>query len=314
VNSLYRPNFGKIVFNLGLINTTSNSTDSFDELLKVTVHELTHVVAFSSGLYKFFIDPTNNLNYGDANVAQIYTNDTNTKPILKTPLVVEAAKKHYNCATLTGMRLEDEGSTQSVGSHWERSVLQNEYMTASAVGREAVISNFTLSLFQDSGWYQVNFSKVDEIQWGHGEGCNFASVACAATPGPFPEYPPANQVHCNFLSTGIGNTTATDTFSNGCAYTQAYSNRKCYDGTQNTVQSQNVFGETFGPESRCVQSSVLNSAFTSDRDPTRCLQTKCYPPTTVGALPIVEITVKNVAGLRHSVNCTTNSQVVPTTF
>jgi hypothetical protein len=55
------------------------------------------------------------------------------------------------------MRLEDQGTSASLGSHWERSVLENEYMTASSVGHEAAFSNFTLSLLQDTGWYALSY-------------------------------------------------------------------------------------------------------------------------------------------------------------
>ena len=50
------------------------------------------------------------------------------------------------------MRLEDEGTSGSLGSHWERVILENEYMTASGISHDAAISNFTLKLLDDSGW------------------------------------------------------------------------------------------------------------------------------------------------------------------
>ena len=45
--------------------------------------------------------------------------------------VTEYARTYYKCPSLTGMRLEDEGESESLGSHWERIILENEYMTAS---------------------------------------------------------------------------------------------------------------------------------------------------------------------------------------
>lgn len=89
------------------------------------------------------------------------------------------------------MRLEDEGSSGSLGSHWERIVLENEFMTASGISGDAAISNFTLKLLDDSGWYQVNYSKVDPIFWGKGRGCNFFSKACNASENTnFTEFAP----------------------------------------------------------------------------------------------------------------------------
>jgi proprotein convertase subtilisin/kexin type 5 len=52
----------------------------------------------------------------------------NTKIV--TPKVVATAKKYYNCPTVDGMELENEGGSGSRGSHWEKSILMNEFMTA----------------------------------------------------------------------------------------------------------------------------------------------------------------------------------------
>lgn len=46
-------------------------------------------------------------------------------------------------------------------------------MTASAVNN-AKYSNFTLSLLNDTGWYDVvDFSFADDLSWGKGKGCAF---------------------------------------------------------------------------------------------------------------------------------------------
>jgi hypothetical protein len=69
-----------------------------------------------------------------------------------TPLVTQLARTYFNCSTLIGMRLEDQGTSASFGTHWERVSIANEYMTSSSIGHEAAISNFTLSILQDTGW------------------------------------------------------------------------------------------------------------------------------------------------------------------
>ena len=50
------------------------------------------------------------------------------------------------------MELENQGGDMSKGAHWERRLFYNELMTAS-ISENPVISNTTLSLFEDSGWY-----------------------------------------------------------------------------------------------------------------------------------------------------------------
>ncbi|KIH65984.1 hypothetical protein ANCDUO_03691 [Ancylostoma duodenale] len=39
-------------------------------------------------------------------------------------------------------------------------------------------SRITLALFEDSGWYKVNYNNADEMLFGRGLGCNFAKQSC----------------------------------------------------------------------------------------------------------------------------------------
>jgi len=48
----------------------------------------------------------------------------------------------------------------------------NEYMTATE-NNYPIISNFTLSLLADSGWYEVDFSMEEPLMWGRHLGCGF---------------------------------------------------------------------------------------------------------------------------------------------
>lgn len=45
-----------------------------------------------------------------------------------------------------------------------------------------VFSGLTLSLFEDSGWYMVNFSAADNFVWGKGQGCDFVDASCGNWP------------------------------------------------------------------------------------------------------------------------------------
>lgn len=53
--------------------------------------------------------------------------------------------------------MEDEGGSGSKGSHWERTVLGNEGMTASSMAG-SVFSPFTFAAFETSGWYKVDYN------------------------------------------------------------------------------------------------------------------------------------------------------------
>ncbi|KAK6047883.1 hypothetical protein COOONC_14612 [Cooperia oncophora] len=40
------------------------------------------------------------------------------------------------------------------------------------------LSRLTLSLFEDSGWYKVNYDKAEDMTWGRNLGCTFAQKSC----------------------------------------------------------------------------------------------------------------------------------------
>lgn len=81
--------------------------------------------------------------------------------------------------------MENEGGSGSAGSHWERAVIENEYMTATAISHDAVITDFTFALLEDSGWYEKSAIKTDKIDWGKGKGCNFLE---SCNPDEFREF------------------------------------------------------------------------------------------------------------------------------
>ena len=95
------------------------------------------------------------------------------RKVLQTPNLVELGKMHFGCPEGVGVELEDDGGEGTAGSHWERRILLNEYMTGRPTGLANAKSAFTLALLQDSGWYQVDFAAADALEWGHGYGCDF---------------------------------------------------------------------------------------------------------------------------------------------
>jgi hypothetical protein len=71
--------------------------------------------------------------------------------MLVTPKVIDAAREHFGCPTLEGLELEDYGGAGTQGSHWERRLMMNEYMTGYS-SYAPVKSKLTLALLEDSGW------------------------------------------------------------------------------------------------------------------------------------------------------------------
>lgn len=72
-----------------------------------------------------------------------------------------------------------KGITGSIGSHWERTIIQNEVMTASITFEGNILTIFTVSLLKDTGfWNDVNENFTNQIYWGRNKGCDFVTLAC----------------------------------------------------------------------------------------------------------------------------------------
>lgn len=67
---------------------------------------------------------------------------------------------------MIGMKLENQGGSGSAGSHWEKVMIENEYMTAATIKHDAIYSNFTFTLLEDSGWYKSTSIDADPAEWG----------------------------------------------------------------------------------------------------------------------------------------------------
>ncbi|CAH8583104.1 unnamed protein product [Schistosoma rodhaini] len=96
-----------------------------------------------------------------------------------TPMLLNEGRKHYNCPNLDGIDLENEGGEGTVGSHFEKRTVGDEIM-AGVTGVKTVVSRLTLAFFQDSGWWDVDFSVAEDWNYGKNLGCTFVMESCYA--------------------------------------------------------------------------------------------------------------------------------------
>ena len=160
-----QPLFGLISINKEVDYTKVNSLRYFELIL---LHEMTHVLGFTqyffTTFYHNFFQRTDN--YG---IKRTYINSTK---------VVEVARKYFNCNTIEGVELEEYGGSGTVGSHWESRILLGDYMNGVVYNEEEVISEFTLALLEDTGYYQVNYYTGGLMQFGKNKGCEFLNSKC----------------------------------------------------------------------------------------------------------------------------------------
>ena len=134
-------------------------------LQNILFHEITHVFVFDPFLLRRFNA-----------IKTVYKNDESIS-VISTPKVLEKARLHFNCNELDGVPLENEGGAGSENSHWESRYMLGDYMISNNY-YEVVISDITLALFEDSGWYKVNYYTGGLFRFGKNIGCDFFEKKC----------------------------------------------------------------------------------------------------------------------------------------
>ena len=127
----------------------------------ILIHEITHILVF----HPFFfynldlIGTRGSINY------------------ISSPKVLEQARKHFGCDNLRGIVLENQGGVGSIGSHWESRYMLGDYMISTDYP-DVAISDITLALFEDSGFYKVNYYSGGLFKFGKNKGCDFFDTKC----------------------------------------------------------------------------------------------------------------------------------------
>ncbi len=165
-----RPVAGYIQFKPQL--SVNNST-ALDYMVWLAVHEVSHILVMNNVLYEDYINPETLEPLGLDNVIRRKITESGKKiNLIKSPKVVEKAKSHYNCTHLDGVPLEYNGGEGTAGAHWAKKYMNTDYMIGDSYG-ENLISDITLGLFEDSGWYKVDYELANLFLWGKNASCSF---------------------------------------------------------------------------------------------------------------------------------------------
>ena len=270
ISETMQPKLGVIMINPNLDFSYTNS-EYFLEML--FLHEMSHVLIFHQA---FFIS-LNLMDHDVINDEDIY--------YIKSPTVLEKAKLHFGCNSVKGIQLENYGGAGSAGSHWESRYMLGDYMIATDYP-EIVISDISLAVFEDSGFYKVNYYSGGLFRFGKGEGCNFfnqkciidggtlfANEFCIKTQEPFCTSGHISKGHCYiaeynyiingqyqyFKNTKVGGYAPADycpiSFDNLYDKTNYYFPTNCKYGKES--MSHPDYGEKVGNNSICVESSLV---------------------------------------------------------
>ena len=157
---------------VGIVNINSNvdysKINSQDYFQSIIIHEFTHILGFSKYYFTTYMNNIFNKT-DDYGIQRFFINSTR---------VLQVAKKYFNCSDIDGVELEESGGSGTVGSHWEARILLGEYMNGVIYPEEQVISEFTLALLEDTGYYKANYYTGGLMRYGKEKGCEFIKERC----------------------------------------------------------------------------------------------------------------------------------------
>jgi hypothetical protein len=300
----YRPNIGVVL--LGN-HYDFNKTNSQSFLIMLLLHEITHVLGFSGNLYNYF--QTN---------SKTITKEINgiKRTLFTGENVIKQAKRHFNCDNIEGIELENQGDNISAGSHWEARIMLGDYMISTDYP-EIVISEISLALLEDTGWYYVNYYTGGLFRYGKGLGCDFLNNKCihkGKTSFGREFCVNINEDRCSSgnIDRGIcyiipSNYFPYSYFNNpykiGFSFAdycpvmftpyskdKYYFYSRCDSNGKNMYNFSPEYGETYGPNSICVLSSLKPQSSLSDSYKTaRCHKVSCDTNTKSFILDIGEV-------------------------
>lgn len=240
------------------------------------VHEVFHILMFSSSLYKFYVDESGS-QLGITNVYRLKPGTTDTYQFIL-PKIVSYAKSFYGCDSIEAVDLENDDEGNTLGSHWEDSLFRDETMSPiDRVNKD--ISDFTLILAESSGWYMVDHAKVGPYAFGKNKGCNFLKNSCMNTP-MFSEYcSTLSAVGCQEDYTSLG-VCSKNTFSRTCQTIDGQTSYMCnYAINQNNCPfcvSATGQGGSVSGGSRCFKSNLRSNVFVGTYYSSSCYQSECF--------------------------------------
>ena len=153
-----------------MINSAFYTIDSgTDYELTTLIHEVAHILAFNDFHVPYFVQADGSY---FANPTVSMTVRGRDATILATPKVIEKARAAFNCSSLEGVELETQGGAGTALAHWEKRIMLNDFMVGD-INSDAGFSDITMAVFEDSGWYTVNYDYTDQISFGRNRGCSF---------------------------------------------------------------------------------------------------------------------------------------------
>jgi len=312
----YQPIAGIVKINKNLSSKNTN----FNYYMKTLLfHEISHVLAYHPYIFQY------------KNLISTKTIDGEKYYYISSPKVIEKAKRHFGCDNIKGVQLENDGGDGTSGSHWDSRYMLGDYMMASDYS-DVVLSDISLALFEDTGFYKVNYYTGGLFRFGKNQGCSFFEKKCLYNQGQNTIFPndfcnENGKEFCSSSHLSKGNCYITkyssikekyryfgDKHTGGfshadyCPVSYAATTNNDYYFPSNCRNGKKVYEEEIiNEESLCFESSINNSDMKSVCYKMECDQIgktfSIYIGTKIITCPGNETVLNNPSGLNGQIKC-----------
>lgn len=184
--------------------TTTMNKDILNKYIKITLHEVGHILGMQVQLFPWFRTPNGTprtprphqkqkvlctdrsvqyiIQPSKQTIQPIITNNI-LRYVVVLPTVKTVVQNQFNCEDVKGAYLENQDEASfCFGNHWDERYFFSEIMGPyyTDIIQNNILSALTLSLFEDSGWYTVNYNSpfIKNSPFGYGSGCDFLTKNC----------------------------------------------------------------------------------------------------------------------------------------
>ena len=322
-SSSYHP-YGGVLYINPNINFNKKNINVY--MKNILLHEITHILVFSPGIF-----------------GGLKLNSTISGiPYITSKNVVAKAREHFGCSSLRGVPLESQGGSGTAGAHWESRYMLGDYMVSTDFP-DSAISDITIALFEDSGFYEVNYYSGGLFKFGKNEGCNFFSQKCIENEeAKFNEFCDEEneplcsssrtiKSSCYLITYNSQLPSAYQYFSSsrkgGFSYADycplPYENIDASDYFPKHCQfgsSSSNYGEKLGLNSFCFMSSIVQSSSNDINETPACYEIECDSSNQkiivkIGSnsieCPTIGGSVTAPSGLKGTIDCPAYSELCP---
>ena len=164
-----RPIIAKLTFNTEFLPLPNGDVLMHERNINLAIHEVIHTLGFSKASFGYYLDDAGNRREDHMKTIELRGEN---RTVLDLEPLTWRVREHFQCPSLPGALMENDGSNSTRISHFEKSVFLYEMMT-SGVFRAQRISEFTFAVLEGSGWYEPNYNFAEPFFFGKDKGCEF---------------------------------------------------------------------------------------------------------------------------------------------